>query len=401
MPGEKISDLSAEERLDLLKKDFFSYIEKNTGKVDQNLPVFYGYVIASLENISKDLSDSAYDDFIDAITYKVFQVRRETLDSSFIERVTSSALRSKRHPNNRAGIDIAAGLQLLKGGDYLHAPDYLKQYIRLDAIVGASVAYCYYMLSLKELADQSRALAGRPSERELLAREQMILLAQNNPPVNLLPQFNSKDEPELARAFWLMISCALDWFPSEQRFFYIGLEKARKDGNKEMRFELLKIANERFYNDMYFLREAYSIRLEQLDAIGAAGVVKQMMQHYPDELEPVYYGIKLSLLTSTKSTFESFRKQAIAKGMPAHIVQLLDLALALMSKDRQMASVVLREIRKKAPALQYYLLALEYIAQDFFADDDRKVKRAKKALIDSLDLYCLQAMKIPVAAMPA
>jgi hypothetical protein len=72
-----------------------------------------------------------------------------------------------------------------------------------------------------------------------------------------------------------------------------------------------------------------------------------------------------------------------------------------MSKDRQMASVMLREIRKKAPALQYYLLALEYIAQDFFADDDRKVKRAKKALIDSLDLYCLQAMKIPVSAMPA
>jgi hypothetical protein len=257
------------------------------------------------------------------------------------------------------------------------------------------------MLSLKEIADQSRTIGGRPSERELLAREQMILLAQNNPPVNFLPQFNSKDEPEITRAFWLMISCALDWFPSEQRFFYIGLEKAKKDSNKDMRLELLKIANERFYNDMYFLREAYSIRLEQLDAIGAAGVVKQMMQHYPNDLEPVYYGIKLSLLTCTKSTFDTFRKLAIAKGMPVHIIQLLDLAQALMNKDRQMAAGTLREIRKKAPSLQYYFLALEYIAQDFFADDDRKVKRAKKALIDSLDLYCLQSLKIPAGVVPS
>jgi hypothetical protein len=40
MRGEKLSDAIAYEKLNLLRKDFFGYIERHTAKVDTNLPVF-------------------------------------------------------------------------------------------------------------------------------------------------------------------------------------------------------------------------------------------------------------------------------------------------------------------------------------------------------------------------
>ena len=49
MQGEKLSDAIVYDKLKLLKKDFFGYIERNTVKVDANLPVFYGYVISAVE----------------------------------------------------------------------------------------------------------------------------------------------------------------------------------------------------------------------------------------------------------------------------------------------------------------------------------------------------------------
>ena len=49
MRGEKLSDAIVYDKLKLLKKDFFGYIERNTVKVDANLPVFYGYVISAVE----------------------------------------------------------------------------------------------------------------------------------------------------------------------------------------------------------------------------------------------------------------------------------------------------------------------------------------------------------------
>jgi hypothetical protein len=48
----------------------------------------------------------------------------------------------------------------------------------------------------------------------------------------------------------------------------LGLEKAAKDGNTDIREELLTIAIERFCNDMHFLREMYRLKLDQRDAGG-------------------------------------------------------------------------------------------------------------------------------------
>ncbi|MDI6719537.1 MAG: hypothetical protein QMD46_08015 [Methanomicrobiales archaeon] len=394
MPEEKSSYLPLGERLNLLQREFVSYIQKNAKKVEANLPVFYGYVIASLDDLGGEIDDASYDAFIDAISGKLLEGCGRAADPEFIEKVIANALRCRKHAAVRTGLDIAAGVQLMKAGDYAHAIPYLSRYAEADAAIGTALAYCYYMLSLSEIAGSGGRTGARPGESELLAREQMLLLVERAPPVHRLPELLAVSDPLVTRAFWLMISCALEWFPSEKRFFYMGLEKARRDGNREMRLELLKIATERFFDDMVFLRESFYIRLEERDAIGAAGVVKQMMQQYPEDLEPIYYGMKLSLLTTVRSTYETFRKLAIAKGMPPYLVQLQDLAFALLTRENQNALRLIRDLKRKPPSLPYYATALEYIAHDFFHEDEKRAKRAKKALLDSIDQFCLQTLRV-------
>jgi hypothetical protein len=392
METERQPGGSLEERLDLLKKDFFTYIEKNSAKVDANLPVFFGYVIASLDPFAPEISDQAYDEVFDEITLKLLDESKKASDLAFIEKVCTNAIRAKKRSDARTGIDIAAGIKLMKLQEFAHAVTYLKNYTERDAIIGAAVAYCYYMLSLQEIARRNQA-PGMRGDAELLAREQMLAIARKGIPIGALSGFARQDEEWLTRAFWLMISSAIEWFPNEKGLINLGLQKAAKDGNKEMRLELLKIANERFFDDMDFLRESFYLRLEERDAIGAAGIVKQMLQQYPDALEPVYFGIKLSLLTTSRSTYESFRRLAVTKGMPPHILQLLDLAFTLMNKDSAGANALLRELRKGTNVHRYYAILLEYLAHDLFGPDEKRARRAKKTILDSLDAFCILTLR--------
>jgi len=137
----------------------------------------------------------------------------------------------------------------------------------------------------------------------------------------------------------------------------------------------------------------YHLKLENRDAAGAAGVVNQLIKQYPDELEPVYLGLKLSLLLTKKITYQSFRKLATTKGMPASIIELFDLSFDLLTKDKKAAMSKITEFEKEFPQYQYYITALRYIAADFFSDNETRVKRAKKALFDSIEQYCTEKLK--------
>ena len=392
MDKDTLDELGGSGSLDQLKNDLFLYIEKNSAKIDNNLPIFYGFIISAIEKVDKDLSDTAYDEFIDEITFRLMEESENVHDSEFIEKVCTNAIRSKRKSVTRTGIDLAAAIKLMKTGEYHRAITFLKNYADSDALITASLAYCYYMLSLKEIAKDMQPVPSRPSEMELFAREQMLSLAQKRPPFYVLSRFQIKEEPWLTRAFWFMITTSLQWFPSEPGLLVVGIEKAKKDGNKEMRKELLKIANERFFNDMFFMRETYHLNLEEKDPIGAAGIVKQMIQMHPEALEPIYYGIKLSLLTSTRNTFTTFRTLAVNKGMPPSILFLLDLAFATVSKDHKTTTQLLQDGKKKFPELLYLIYPLEYTLQDVFSDDPKKIKRAKKTVIDAIELYTLQVL---------
>ena len=189
MRGEKLSDAIVYDKLHLLKKDFYGYIERNTLKVDANLPVFYGYVISALENSFPDLIDTSYDDFIDSITFKVLDRSESINDFDYVRKVMANATRFKKNKNAEIGTNIVVGLKLLKSGDYVHALDFLKKYATLDTKLGTAVAYCYYVLSLREFRKDDEIVKNhRPGEMELLARELMLNLARVKPPVNQLKQ---------------------------------------------------------------------------------------------------------------------------------------------------------------------------------------------------------------------
>ncbi|WP_321508312.1 hypothetical protein [uncultured Methanoregula sp.] len=403
MRGEKLSDAITYEKLHLLKRDFDGYIGRNTAKVDANLPVFYGYVISAIETSFPNLPNDAYDEFLDSITFKVLDASANSGDFEYIKKVMANAVRFKKNKGAELGINIVVGLKLLKTGDCIHALNFLKNYAALDAKLGTAVAYCYYILSLREFKkDDPSSKSHRPGEMELFSREIMLILAKKKPGVNKLPQLELDDPAFLEKIFWQMLLTALEWFPSEKWFVEIGLENAVLTGNPDMRKRFLEMGAERFYNDIQFLREMYYYKLENRDAAGAAGVVNQLLKQYPDNLEPIYLGLKLSLLTNKKITYHSFRKLAITKGMPQHLVELFDFAFDLLSNEQKEAINRLAEFEKEFSRLQFYATTLRYLAGDITSNDELRMKKARKTLLDSIDQYCLEELnrkidrKLPV-----
>jgi len=394
MRGEKLSDAIVYDKLNLLKKDFFGYIRNNTEKVDSNLPVFYGHVVSALENSFPDIPDETYDEFIDQITFEVLDASKNSGDFEFVRKVIHNALRFKKKKDAETGINIVVGLKLLKSGDYPHAIDYLKYYCNLDAKLGTAVAYCYYTLSLREFkSDDESAHNQRPGEMELLARETLLDLAHKSAPLQKMKQLELEDPSFLEKFFWQMIFLGLEWFPSERWFLEIGLENAALVNDTEMRKRLLDISSERFYNDFHFLRVMYYYYLDNRDASGAAGVLNHLIRQYPDDLEPIYLGLRFSLLTKKKITYHSFRKLANQKGMPVHTIYLFDISFDLLNGDKTEALNRIAEFEKEFPHFQYYATTLRYIANDFFSNDEMQVKKAKKAFLDSVDQYCSEEIK--------
>lgn len=394
MRGEQLTDAIVYDKLNLLKKDFSGYIKRHTEKVDENLPVFFGHMISALEKAFPTIPDETYDDFIDSITFNVLDASSHIHDFDYIRKVMLNALRLKKKKDADRGVNLVVGLKLLKNGDFGHALEFLTPYGNLDAKIGVAIAYCQFVLSLREFKKDEEVQKNlRPGEMELLARETMLSLARTQPPVNVLTQLDIDDPAFLEKIFWQMIFSGLEWFPSEKWFIEVGLKNAKDTENAEMRKRLLEIGSERFYTDMVFLTEMFYFKLESRDAAGAAGVVNQLIKQYPHQLEPVYLGLKLSLLLTKKITYQSFRKLAITKGMPPSIIELFDLSFDLLNQDKKAAMGRITEFEHEFPHYRFYITALRYIAADFFSDNEARVKRAKKTLIESIEQFCVEEMK--------
>jgi hypothetical protein len=382
-------------KLDQLKSDFFEYIEKNSDKIEANVPVFYGHVIAALEKALPAVDDDLYDRFIDSITLHLLKTSKMGSDISFVGRMFDYAERNKRRKTGKTLYDIVLGIKLIDTGRYTEAIECMKNYRSVDAMICPALAYCSIIRASPTGGDLgSDASIRGPPPHELEAREQMIELIRLNPPVDRLRELGIGDDPVINRTFWFMMNKAIVWFPENREFLRIGIEKASKDGKRDIREELLGIAIDRFFNDMYFLRQLYRLKLENRDAGGVAGVVRQMTQQFPDELEPVYYGMKLSVITSHADVYFKFRKLALAKNIPRTALVLLDFGFEMMSGKKYEAFACLDEIKLVFGPHHYYITLLEYVAHDIFSDDEKKVKQAKKALVDSIDRYCLRLLNI-------
>ena len=310
---------SSRVKLEALKKDFFDYIDKNIDKIDDNVPVFYGHVIATLEKDYSLISmTKLFMTGLSTISRSRFSKRAKRSGDLAFRRETLRLCDAEQAEEDREALyDIMLGMKMINNGKYAEAIEQLKKYRTVDAIICPAIAYCYFVLSTQQpgpiwIDGPARA----PSQIVACRPRADDRTRPFKPPVNRLKDMDIAEDPGINKIFWFMIKQAIEWFPSEREFFRIGLEKASNDGKREIREELLSIAIERFYNDMFFLRELYKLKLENRDAGGVAGVVKQMTQQYPDDLEPIYYGLKLSIMTTRVETYYRFRKLAVLKEHP-------------------------------------------------------------------------------------
>ncbi len=380
-------------RLDQLEASMYEYVEKNIDTIEVNLPIFFGHVAASLDRSFPSLPDREYDEFIDSVTLKLLNTTRHQPDVDFLEKVLRHAMGNKRRRKGRATLDVIAGLKLMNSGNFSQALDYLIKHRNADARINTAVAYCFYRLGQQQKPGAQPLTPFRPGNMELHAREEMITLIKANPPQNRLMLFNQKDS-QIDRIFWFMQDRAVEWFPSEPGFLRLGIRKARLDEDTPRRQRLVTLATERFQDDKYFLAEAYTLQIEQRNGNAAAAIVKQMMQQYPDDHEPIYFGLKLAVFGAQPSSYYSFRKLALLKEFPTHLLLLLDIAFELMCSRQNEAYLCFQEAKKAFGKRNHFTTALEYIFRDAHQDDTERAKRAKATLITAVDQFCLQALGI-------
>ncbi len=136
-------------KLDQIKHDFFDYIDKNIDKIDANIPVFYGHVIATLEKNLPEINDELHDQFIDNITVRVLNMSKRSDDLAFIEKLFDYAERNKHTKKGRALYDIMLGMKMVELGKYPEAMEMLKKYRTADVLILPAIAYCYLVPALK------------------------------------------------------------------------------------------------------------------------------------------------------------------------------------------------------------------------------------------------------------
>mgnify|MGYP001037743136 CR=1 FL=1 len=376
-------------RLEQLRATMDDYIEKNIAQVEGNLPVFFGHVATTLDRTFPDLDDRSYDDFIDATTLTLLNATREIPTPEFLEKILRHAMGNKRRRRGRATLDVVAGLKLIDTGNYHQAVEYLARYRNYDGRVNAAIAYSYYA--------QSRATNRkpdlRPDDTELRAREEMLTLCRSHVPLDRLGVFDRKDA-RLNLIFRFMLDLAFTWFPGEPELYRIGILRAKQEADIERRQLLLAQATERFPDDMRFLAGAFNVHMEQRNGSDAAAVVKQMMQQYPEAHEPIYFGLKLAILGLQPASYASFRKLAILKQFPRHLLLMLDAVLEVMCNRKTESYLCFEEAKKASAARDYYITTLEYTLRDFIEGDDDRAKRARSVFFTSIDQYCMHILKI-------
>ena len=79
--------------------------------------------------------------------------------------------------------------------------------------------------------------------------------------------------------------------------------------------------------------------------------------------------------------------------MPVQIIELFDFSFDLLNREPKEAFNRLGDFEKEFPRLQYFATALRYIAADFTSPDESRVKRAKKALLDTIEQFCSEELK--------
>ena len=386
-----IPEVVISNQLERSKAELFSFIESNAEAIDENFPSFFGKVVTILDRAGVPIPDQPHDEFIDAIVYRVFDVSKRAEDARFVSRVCDIACGMKRKKERKAGVYLAAAVKLMKIGMPLRAATYLQPYRKHDAVVGCWHAYCYYILYKEGSAEPGYSAAERWNYLKA-ARQYLEELGQFRPGLQRLVRGELEQDPWLAEPFWVMIFLATEWVPDNRWFLEIGLSRAKGDNNNVALVKMLQIGLIRFPADMLFYREAYHLKFDQGDLADALGLIRDMLQRFPDDPEPVYYGLRTALYLPREGEFNEFRTLAEERKMPGHVLCLIDYAYAFLRGRRGQAGLCLDEFRRRYPSMNYYSDLLLFVT----AADDAPARPdgVNQAVFTSVDHFCKRMLKI-------
>lgn len=187
----------------------------------------------------------------------------------------------------------------------------------------------------------------------------------------------------------MMIFLATEWIPDNRWFLEIGITRSKQEKNDAALVKMLQIGFIRFPDKMLFYREAYHLKFEQGDLADAMGLIQDLLQRFPDDLEPVYYGLRTALYLPGEE-FNRFRKTAENLKMPGHVLCLLDYAYAFLRGKRGQAALCLEEFRRKYPSLNYYSDMLRFVTDTVPATE----RGVNAAVFTSVDQFCKKMLKI-------
>ena len=383
-----VPEVVVSNRLDKAKAEIFSYIESNAEAIDENFPVFFGNVVMLLDRAGVPIADASYDEFIDAIVYRVFEASKRAEDLKFLNRACEIACGMKRKKERKAGVHLAAAVKLMKIGMPLAATLFLQPYRKHDAAVGCWYAYCYYVLYKEGSTEPGYSAAERWNYLKA-ARQYMEELGQLRPGMQRLVRGELEQDRWLAEPFWVMIFLATEWIPENRWFLETGIIQSKKEKNDAALVKMLQIGLIRFPDEIFFYREAYHLKFEQGDLADAMGLIRDLVQRFPDDLEPVYYGLRTTLYLPGEE-FNTFRKAAERLKMPGHVLCLLDYAYAFLRGRRGQATLCLDEFQRKYPSLNYYSDMLRFVTTDIPPTE----KGVNAAVFTSVDHFCKRMLKI-------
>ena len=383
-----VPEVVVSNRLEKAKAEIFSYIESNAEAIDGNFPVFFGNVVMILDRAGVPIADASYDEFIDAIVFRVFEVSKRAGDLKFLNRACEIACGMKRKKERKAGVHLAAAAKLMKIGMPLAATVFLQPYRKHDAAVGCWYAYCYYVLYKEGSTEPGYSAAERWNYLKA-ARQYMEELGQLRPGMQRLVRGELEQDRWLAEPFWVMIFLATEWIPDNRWFLEIGIARSKQEKNDVALVKMLQIGLIRFPDEMFFYREAYHLKFEQGDLADAMGLIRDLIQRFPDDLEPVYYGLRTALYLPGEE-FNTFRKVAERLKMPGHVLCLIDYAYAFLRGRRGQATLCLDEFHRKYPSLNYYSDMLRFVTADLPPTE----MGVNAAVFTSIDHFCKRMLKI-------
>lgn len=391
MPDDFIPEVTLSNQLDRAKAELFSFIKNNAEVIDENFPAFFGKVVTILERADVAIPDQTHDEFIDSIVYQVFDVsRRAAEDLEFVGRVCDIACGMKRNENRKAGVHLAAAVKLMKIGMPLAAAAYLRPYRKYDASVGCWHAHCYYTLYKEGSSEPGYSVTERWKYLRL-ARGYMEELGNLRPGLQRLARGEIDQDRWLVEPFWTMLFLATEWFPENRWFLEIGIARAKQGRRTAALVKMLQIAFVRFPDDISFYREAYHLKFGQGDLADAMGLIYDMLERFPDNPEPIYYGLRTTLLLPPREPeFKQFRVLAEKKKLSEPVLCIIDYAYAFLRKRPEQAEFCLDEFRRRYPSMHYYSDLLWFIT----VDTPDRLDGVNRAVFTSVDHFCTRMLKI-------